>query len=157
MRKLETEIPALRRELAETAKILSEMREGSPEHRKATELKEAIEVLLRTHRLDLLRIGAAGQLQMTGELQEVLPLDRASALERADPLVGEGVELDSATIEARQDAQAKVLVKAGKFALVILGGAHDLQDNLAKVSDGGCEYLSVTSRWYRRFGSKEAH
>ena len=52
-------------------------------------------------------------------------------------------------IEARQDAQVRTLLKAGTFAFVILGGAHDLQDNIKRLS-AGCEYLTVTTGTYGR-------
>ena len=54
-------------------------------------------------------------------------------------------------IEAQEDAQVRTLLKAGAFAFVILGGAHDLQDNIGKQSDG-CEYVVVTTGAYGRLG-----
>ena len=50
------------------------------------------------------------------------------------------------------DAQVQTLLKAGYFAFVILGGAHDLWDSIAKLSGGSCEYLVVRTEGYRRFG-----
>jgi hypothetical protein len=83
----------------------------------------------------------------------VLPLDDEVLLDKADPLTGAGrVALKPTAIEARQDAQVRTLLKAGKFAFVILGGAHDLHDNIVRLSDGNCEYVVVTTRSYRRFG-----
>ena len=88
---------------------------------------------------------------MSGELHEVLPLDDARLLDEADPLTETGqVDLNPAAIEARQDAQVRTLLEAESFAFVILGGAHDLGDDIAKQSDG-CEYVVVTTREYRRF------
>jgi len=42
-------------------------------------------------------------------------------------------------METRQTAQAKRLRDGGRFALIILGGAHDLSDNLDRVSGGKAE------------------
>ena len=84
----------------------------------------------------------------------LLPLDDATMLDKADPLTATGgVALRPDAIEARQDAQVRTLLEAGEFAFVILGGAHDLQDNVVKLSDGSCEYLVVTTEAYRRFTS----
>jgi hypothetical protein len=52
-------------------------------------------------------------------------------------------------IEARQDAQAKRLLDGGRFALIILGGAHDLSDNLDRLSGGKAEYVRVATREWR--------
>ncbi|MFH1919862.1 MAG: hypothetical protein ABIP48_08265 [Planctomycetota bacterium] len=40
----------------------------------------------------------------------------------------------------------------GPFALVILGGAHDLADNVRKLAGRDGKYVRVTMRWGRRFG-----
>ncbi|MFH1924332.1 MAG: hypothetical protein ABIP48_31155 [Planctomycetota bacterium] len=105
------------------------------------------------HRLDLLRVGAAGQLFMAGELEEVVPVDDAELLDRANPVAEDGkVRLDREVIEARQDAQVRAMLEDSPFALVILGGAHDLADNVSKLARGEGEYVRVTTRWGRRFG-----
>jgi hypothetical protein len=65
------------------------------------------------------------------------------------------VVLDHDRIEARQDAQAKRLLDGGKFDLVVLGGAHDLSDNLDRLSGGKVEYIRVaTKRWQESAGDK---
>ena len=58
--------------------------------------------------------------------------------------------LNPEAIEARQDARVRTLLNAGASAFVILGGAHDLYDTLARLSDGGCEYILMTTRGHRR-------
>ena len=114
---------------------------------------EQLEALERQCRRDCLQLGAAGRLLMDGKIEAALPLEEAKAYEAADPVAKDGtVVLDHDKIEARQDAQVRKLLKAGKFAFVILGGAHDLQDNITKQSDG-CEYVTVTTRAYRRRGA----
>ena len=160
LRKLEGEMSGLRDEHAEIVRTLSEMRGAgrgdTADYRELADIKQKIEEVLHAYRLDRLRIGAAGQLLMTGQLDEVLPLDDAGLLDKADPLTEAGrVALRPDAIEARQDAQVRTLLKAGAFAFVILGGAHDLQDNIKRLS-GGCEYVVVTIRAYRRFAVDQA-
>ena len=49
------------------------------------------------------------------------------------------MEFNSAVIEAREDAMVRNRLSE-KFAVVILGGGHDLGDNVP----GGCEYVRVS-------------
>ncbi|MFH1924590.1 MAG: Gfo/Idh/MocA family oxidoreductase [Planctomycetota bacterium] len=63
-----------------------------------------------------------------------------------------GKKLDGEVIEARQDAQVRAMIGDGRFALVILGGAHDLAENVRKLAGRDGEYARVTTRWGRRFG-----
>jgi hypothetical protein len=156
MRDVAKRVPGLRKEHADIARTLCEMervdKRDPADFRSMVEIKEKIEELLYAHRLDLLRIGTAGQLQMTGELEDVLPLHDATLLDKANPLAGgKGVTLDSDAIEARQDAQVQKLIKAGGFALGILGGVHDLSDNLDRLSDGKAEYIRVATRRWQEF------
>ena len=61
------------------------------------------------------------------------------------------VVLDPDKIEARQDAQAKRLLDGGRFALIILGGAHNLSDNLDRLLGGKVEYIRVATKgWQER-------
>ena len=54
--------------------------------------------------------------------------------------------------EARQTAQAKRLLAGGKFALIVLGGAHDLSDNLGRLPGGKAEYIRVATKgWQERW------
>ncbi|MFH1924592.1 MAG: hypothetical protein ABIP48_32470 [Planctomycetota bacterium] len=46
--------------------------------------------------------------------------------------------------------------EAGPFALVILGGAHDLADNVRKLAGRAGDYVRVTTRWGRRFGVEDS-
>jgi hypothetical protein len=45
------------------------------------------------------------------------------------------VRFDQQAIEARQDAQVGLLLKGEPFSLIILGGAHDLSDNVERLSE----------------------
>ena len=86
---------------------------------------------------------------MTGKIKAVVPLEEVASYEAADPVGEDGaVILDRDRIEARQTAQAKRLLADGEFTLIVLGGAHDLSDNLDRLSGGRVEYIRVgTKQW----------
>ena len=63
---------------------------------------------------------------------------------------GWSVVLDPDKIEARQDAQARRLLDGGRFALIVLGGAHDLSDNLDRLSRGQAEYIRAAPKGWRK-------
>ncbi len=98
---------------------------------------------------DLLQLGAAGRLFMAGRIKAVAPLEEVASYQAADPVDEDGMVIfDQDRIEARQTAQAKRLLADGEFTLIVLGGAHDLGDNLERLSGGQAEYIRVaTKRW----------
>jgi hypothetical protein len=49
----------------------------------------------------------------------------------------------------------KAALKGGAFALVILGGAHALSDDVRRYASGLCEYVRVTSRGYQGFAGEQ--
>ncbi|MFH1266697.1 MAG: hypothetical protein ABIK89_13285 [Planctomycetota bacterium] len=160
LRRVEKQIPEVKDQIEEAACTLAEMEkagdEDSDDYRLAAAIKAEFESLLYQHRLDLLRVGAAGQLFMAGELEEVVPVDDEELLARAYPVTEDGkVNLDQEVIEARQDAQVRAMIEAGRFALVILGGAHDLADNVRKLVGHEGDYVRVTTKWGQRFGVED--
>lgn len=115
------------------------------------ELQGALEDGLLEHRLDMLRIGAAGQLYLAGEIKQVLPLDERATYEASEPVGPDGrIVLDAVRIEAREDAQAAILSRGGAFVVAILGGAHDLSDNLKRQHKEGVELRVLEPNAYRR-------
>ena len=52
---------------------------------------------------------------------------------------------NSDKIEARQDAQLRVLRRGDPISVVVLGGAHDLSRAIRR-GGGDCEYLRVTTK-----------
>jgi hypothetical protein len=58
-------------------------------------------------------------------------------------------------LSARHDGQVQAALKGGTFALVILGGAHDLTDSLREAYGGNCEYLRITTTRYREFAGEK--
>ena len=85
------------------------------------------------------------------ELEHVLPLEDEEAYRAANPVGDDGtVTIDEKKIEVREDAQVQLLLEQGPFDLIILGGAHDLSDNIDRLSGGKAEYIRVeTSAWDR--------
>lgn len=101
--------------------------------------------LLYEYRNDLLRLGAPGRLLMSGELDEVLPVEDAGLLKAANPVQQDGsVRLDEEIIRSREAAIVGHLLEGGPVSVVVLGGAHDLSHSLPT----SCEYIRVRTRQY---------
>jgi hypothetical protein len=114
-----------------------------------------LESLEREFRRDSLQLGAAGRMLMDGTIEAVLPLEDPDTYEAANPVAEDGtVALDQERIAAREEAQAKRLLSSGRFCLIVLGGAHDLADNLDRLSDGRAEYIRVGMRAWREVGER---
>ena len=68
-------------------------------------------------------MGAAGRLLISGEIEEVLPMEDDELLDAANPITSEGqVQFDEKKVQARRDAIVQNVLKAGPFGLMILGG-----------------------------------
>lgn len=129
-------------------------RKDTERYKQTGEIEQEIVGLLEQHRLNLLELGTAGRLLVSGEVEEILPLDDDELLERAKPVRPDGrVELDQKAVEARQDVQVKLALESGPFALIILGGAHDLSASMKRLSGATCEYLRVTTKRYQEFAT----
>jgi hypothetical protein len=89
--------------------------------------------------MDTLQLGAPGAMLIAGEIDAMLPADDADAHRAADPVKGEKLEFDEAANKAREDEIVKLLL-AHKHAVIVLGGEHDLADNLPV----SVEYVRVT-------------
>jgi hypothetical protein len=67
----------------------------------------------------------------------VLALDDARLLDEAKPIDPAGrFRLDAAKLSARHAGQVQAALKGGAFALIILGGAHDLTESVRRHSGG---------------------
>jgi hypothetical protein len=152
LRSMETEQnPQVQQQLQGVRKVV----EGATGERK--EKAEAIEAklvaMLDDHKHRLLEMGATGRLLIAGELEDVLPLEDADALEQASPITPSGgMKLDPVKVEARHDAQVKLVMKERPVAVIVLGGAHDLTGSIQRLAGGNCEYLRVTTKRYREAG-----
>jgi hypothetical protein len=151
MKKLAAELPGYRDELAAAKQRLKDLEtagdDSSEGYLTDATLVVEIEALFQQYRLDLLRVGAAGQLVLAGELAEVVPVEDEVPFDAANPVGNDGaVTLDLENNERREDAQVGNLLKGGPVVVVILGGAHDLVDNIARLSGKTCRYAAVTTR-----------
>ena len=81
------------------------------------------------YREDLLQIGAAGQLLLAGEIENVLPLEDHEAWQAANPVKAGKVVIDEAADSRREQAIVKRLLPQER-AIIVLGAAHDLSKHL---------------------------
>ena len=103
----------------------------------------------------MVEIGAAGRLLVSGEIEDVLPLEDEEPLKAANPVDADGqVRFDSPRVQARHDAIVKNVLKEGSFGLVILGGDHDLWENVRRLGEGKCEYVRVTMGRFNQAASE---
>lgn len=147
---------AARRQLGEVRDLMRAMgtagREGTDGHRQAAAIERDLLGLIGQSRPLLLEVGAAGRLVMNGEIGGVLPLDDEAALDQANPVTPGGrIRIDAAKVRRREDAMVRAALDGGPFALVVLGGAHDLSDSVRRIAGGDCEYIRVTTKAYREF------
>lgn len=103
-------------------------------HRKMTQTEDFAEqalllVTIDEHRAKLLELGAVGHLMRTGQLEDVIPLEDTYLMEAADPTKN-GFQFDGKANEKRERGMARRLMGGGPVAVVILGGGHDLSDDL---------------------------
>ena len=98
----------------------------------------------------MVELGAAGRLLVSGEIEDVLPLEDEEPLNAADPVKADGqVRFDALKAQARHDAIVKNVLNEGSFGLVILGGDHDLSENVRRLGGGKFEYVRVTTKRFR--------
>ncbi|NQV28103.1 MAG: hypothetical protein HQ518_27440 [Rhodopirellula sp.] len=98
------------------------------------------------YQTDMMLIGAPGQLLIDGHIKSVAPAEDANAYEDANPVKPDGtIIFNEKSNEARENAIVKNLMKAsGGTAVLVLGGAHDLSDNVPD----GVRLVEVTVQGY---------
>lgn len=113
-------------------------------------IEQKIVGLLDDFKWNLVEMGAAGRLLVRGEIDEVLPAEDEELLDAANPIAAGGlIQFNAQKIQARRDAIVTNVLNEGPCALLILGGEHDLTDNVRRVSGGTCEYIRVTLKRYK--------
>ena len=106
--------------------------------------------LKEQYRRDLMQMGAAAQLMISNELNSVLPLESAEAFEAANPVGKDGkIRFDEEAEEKREDAILKILSKGEGISIILLGGGHDLTDNLNRMKMDSVQYVRVSSNHYK--------
>lgn len=95
-------------------------------------------------RQDRLLAGTAGQLSMDG-IVRVLPVEDRAAFEAASPFRSDGSCIDDPKLtEQREQEIVRHLLHDGVVTFVILGGLHDLSDNVPD----DCEYVRIETKRY---------
>lgn len=131
---------------------LRELLTKAKRYEKGKKMEAEIVDMLDQYKAQLLELVAAGRLLIAGEIDEVLPLDDAEALEHAKPITPDGkVQMDPAKLAARHDAQVRAVLDRGPFGLIVLGGAHDLSDSVRRLGGGHCESIMVATWRFRGF------
>jgi len=84
-------------------------------------------------------------LLIDGHIKAVVPAEDAKAYEAANPVQADGrIVFDENANEARGDAIVNTMMKASGTAVIVLGGAHDLSDNLP----AGVKLIVLTVKAY---------
>lgn len=97
------------------------------------------------YQTDMLLIGAPGQLLIDDHIKSIAPGEDAKAYKAANPLKPDGrIVFDEKVNEAREDAIVRNLMKASGPAVIVLGGAHHLSDNVP----AGVQLVEVTVKAY---------
>tara|TARA_R110002095_G_scaffold153786_4_gene133623 strand:+ start:902 stop:1705 length:804 start_codon:yes stop_codon:yes gene_type:complete len=112
----------------------------------------ALDLFLKEqYRRDLMQMGAAAQLLINRRLKSVLPLENAEAFENANPVGTDGkIRFDEVTEEMREDEMLKILLKGQGIKVIVLGGGHDLADNLERLKLDSVLYVRVSGKQYQR-------
>ena len=77
----------------------------------------------------------------------------AAAISAWQPFTSERhAQFDEKEVQARRDAIANTVLKAGPIGIMILGGDHDLTENVKRVIQAKCEYSRVTLMRYSEIG-----
>lgn len=116
----------------------------------ADSIRKKLELL----RAESLQLGAIGQLIRSEEIADYLPLEDSATLLAADPLGPDGKLRSNPVAEkAREDEMAKRLLATGPVAIVVLGGDHDLEDNLKKLLPS-VRYQKLQTAKYRELATR---
>ncbi|MEQ8853589.1 hypothetical protein [Gimesia sp.] len=107
--------------------------------------------LKEQYRRDCIQMGAAAQLLISNEIKTALPLENAEAFEAANPVGKDGkVRFVEAAEEKREDGMVKNLLKGQGIKVIVIGGGHDLSDNLKRMKVDSVQYVRVSGKQYER-------
>lgn len=144
------QITKLKKQLQEVREVLAD--KPSPE---ARSIEGRILGMLADFQVRLIEMGAVGRLLIDGEIEDVLPIEDADVLEKANPITPDNkVRLDQARITERHDAIVRNVLKDGSLALINLGGEHDLTESINQLGGGKCEYIRVTTKRYKEINGE---
>lgn len=102
-------------------------------------------------RTDRLMVGVAGQMAIDEKLT-VLPVEERTAFEASNPILADGTYIENEpAVESRESAIVRNMLKFGPVSFIVMGGAHDLSDNVPD----DCEYIRIETKRYSEL--MEAH
>ena len=93
---------------------------------------------------DMLQIGVPGQLWINNKIKSVASVEDEAAYKAANPIRDGKIVLDKSLNEAREDAIVRNTLRASETAVLVLGGAHDISDNVP----AGVELIVLTVQGY---------
>lgn len=101
---------------------------------------------------NVLSIGAPGRLLAEGLIERIHATESDATLKLTHPLDDEGHRRDvsSRQMEQREDYMVRQLLKVSGVATIVLGGGHDLADNVRRMAPGEATLVVVTTRRYQR-------
>lgn len=107
--------------------------------------------LKEQYKRDLMQLGVPAQLMITNELNSVIPLENSAAFKTANPIGGNGkIQFDEKAEEKREDEMLKILRKGQGINVIVLGGGHDLTDNLERMELDSVQYIRVATNSYEK-------
>ena len=109
-------------------------------------------------RPNVLSLGVPGRLIATGHHRKVMAADTDSTLSLTSP-IGQNnrlKQIPDAAIEKREDHMVKLMQQASESCIIILGGAHNLADNVRRLSRGQLGLIVVTSKAYHRHAEQSS-
>lgn len=103
-------------------------------------------------RPNVLSLGTPGRLLARGLVKQVHAADTDATLALTNPLLADGTlrKVPPNAIEEREDHIVRRVLQTDRNAIVILGGAHDLSDNIRRLGNGRLGLITVTTRAYRK-------
>ncbi len=112
----------------------------------------AIDLFLKEqYRRDMVQLGVPAQLMITKELNSVIPLENSAAFKSANPIGENGkIKVNQEAEEKREDEMLKILRKGQGMSVIVLGGGHDLTDNLERMKLDLVQYIRVATNRYKK-------
>jgi hypothetical protein len=154
LREAEAKQPALKAQLAEVQALIQTSEPGTERCNEALAKEASIAGMLAGHRTEMLKMGAAIRLLMSGRLEAVLPLDDAKLLDAAGP-IPPGSKHDNAAVIQRQAAMVRNALASGRVAVIICAGSHDLGPAIRR-QDPYAEYDRVATPGYHEVKNSAA-
>ncbi|WP_339685939.1 hypothetical protein [Gimesia maris] len=107
--------------------------------------------LKEQYRRDLMQLGVPAQLMIKNELNSVIPLENSAAFKSANPIGENGkIKVNQEAEEKREDEMLKILRKGQGINVIVLGGGHDLTDNLDRMKLDSVQYVRVATNRYKK-------